>query len=182
MKQIALALLLSLVTVQSAAADITCRPCPFNCRQLGIDERHCSYRDRRYNQCCVDLDDDGKEMLRDYDRSAYGGRPYNDRYDDRRDDRYDDRRDDRYDDRYDDRHHHPRPDYSDWRHGNRPPYDPRRQDPGAYDDRAGYNPGDCPPGFHVNDRKCTDDERRRGCMDQHSPSGQTCVGWRNGRR
>ena len=54
---------------------------------------------------------------------------------------------------------------------------PRRQDNSAYDDRNGYQPGDCPPGYHVNDRKCTNDERKRGCHDQHSPSGQTCVGW-----
>lgn len=49
---------------------------------------------------------------------------------------------------------------------------------GSHGDRPGEVQGDCPNGFHLNDRKCNDDERRRGCMDQHSPSGGTCVGWR----
>ena len=57
-----------------------------------------------------------------------------------------------------------------------------RTDAGAYDDRNGYQPGDCPPGFHVNDRPCTPDERQRGCNDMRSPSGQTCVGWNQRRR
>ncbi len=70
-----------------------------------------------------------------------------------------------------------RPDYRDWRH-NQSYLGWRRNDPGSYDDRYGFRPGDCPPGFHVNERNCTNDERRHGCMDQRSRSGQICVGWR----
>ncbi len=56
-------------------------------------------------------------------------------------------------------------------------YNDRRDDPSAYDDRNGYQPGDCPPGFHVNDRNCTREEHLRGCRDLRSPSNKICVGW-----
>lgn len=81
--------------------------------------------------------------------------------------------------RYNNNWHGYRPDYRDWRGASYSNYyNSRRNDPGAYDDRYGYNPGDCPRGFHVNERNCTHDERRRGCMDLRSPSGRICVGWR----
>ena len=123
-----LAAVACLIGAESAAADEVCRPCPFSCQQIGIDDRDCSNRDQRGNRCCVDLDNRGKDQLRELERN------------------------------------HRR--------------DPRRHDAGAYDDRTGFNPGDCPAGFHVNERNCNDDERRRGCMDKRSPSGQICVGWR----
>lgn len=177
MKYVMLAFAFALIGAQSAVADEVCRPCPFDCSMIGIDQRHCSYRDRRYGACCVDLDNDGKELLQSYDRH-YGRRPdWDDHRSDHRDDRYDDRRDDWRDGRPDYR------DHDDSRHGNygyQPP--PRRRDPGAYDDRNGYQPGDCPVGFHVNERNCNDEERRKGCMDKRSPSGQICVGWRGGQR
>ena len=49
---------------------------------------------------------------------------------------------------------------------------------GSHGDRPGEVQGDCPPGYHINDRNCTDDERRRGCSDLRSPSNQRCVGWK----
>ena len=58
-------------------------------------------------------------------------------------------------------------------------FNDRRNDPNAYDDRTGFSPGDCPRGYHVNDRPCRDDERQRGCQDTRSRSGKTCVGWRD---
>ncbi len=43
-----------------------------------------------------------------------------------------------------------------------------------------YNPParvaeSCPPGFSPSERKCTNDERRRGCKDIRLPSGLGCV-------
>ena len=115
-------------TSHFAYADELCRACPFDCNGIGASSKHCSGREFRNGQCCVDLDRDGQEQLRikDLQNSSYNS---------------------------------------------------RSNDAGAYDDRAGYNPGDCPSGFHVNDRKCSDDERRRGCNDMKSRSGLTCVGW-----
>ncbi len=112
----------------SVQADEVCRPCPFDCNGIGANSKHCSTRSSRTNECCVDLDHEGMDQLRNKDRE----------------------------------------------NNSRPIY---RNDAGAYDDRQGYNPGDCPTGFHVNDRTCTPEERRRGCNDMKSPSGRTCVGW-----
>lgn len=143
-----------------ARADEVCRPCPFNCEYAGIPSRDCSDRGRRGNLCCVDLDRRGQDALRDREQGGGWGN-------------------------------------GDWRWGNRPrdydrpnwdnrnwggghndwSYNNRRNDPGAYDDRYGYQPGDCPPGFHVNERPCTWEERNRGCRDLRSRSGLTCVGW-----
>lgn len=138
---IVLAALACLIGTEVAMADEVCRECPFSCQQIGIDERDCSNRDQRGGRCCVDLDNRGKDQLRE--REQYGAGP---------------------------RHR--------LGNGDHPRRDPRRNDAGAYDDRAGFNPGDCPAGFHVNERNCNDEERRRGCMDKRSPSGQICVGWR----
>lgn len=33
----------------------------------------------------------------------------------------------------------------------------------------------CPPGFSPSERKCSSDERRRGCRDIRTPSGLGCV-------
>jgi hypothetical protein len=33
----------------------------------------------------------------------------------------------------------------------------------------------CPPGFSPSERKCTPEERRRGCRDMRMPSGLGCV-------
>ena len=115
-----------------AFADEVCRPCPFDCEGIGAGRKDCKNLSSHRGQCCVDLDDRGKDKLEDKDyENTYGHRS-------------------------------------------------RLNDPGAYDDKNGYQPGDCPVGYHVNDRPCTNDERRRGCNDVRSPSGQTCVGW-NGR-
>jgi hypothetical protein len=34
---------------------------------------------------------------------------------------------------------------------------------------------ECPPGFQRSERKCTDQERRRGCQDVRTPGGLGCV-------
>jgi hypothetical protein len=34
---------------------------------------------------------------------------------------------------------------------------------------------ECPPGFQQSERKCTDQERRRGCRDVRTPGGLGCV-------
>lgn len=163
-------------SIQPARADEVCRPCPFNCGQLGIDRDDCSNRDRRYGQCCVDLDNEGFAQLRDRERGR-------DRYDHRgRDDRDRDRWshwDNRPRDRHDHGNHygwnHDRGQYSNtnwnrWNDGSRPGE--------SHGDRPGEIQGDCPNGFHWNDRNCTGDERKRGCMDMRSPSNRICVGWR----
>jgi hypothetical protein len=36
-------------------------------------------------------------------------------------------------------------------------------------------PDRCPPGFSPSERKCTPEERRRGCRDMRMPSGLGCV-------
>lgn len=146
-------------------ADQFCRPCPFNCEMINIGIDHCSYRPGYGNNCCVDLDNKGQDRFRDWERrggwgqynrpnyqAPYSGGGWNSG--DRRD-RY---RYDRYD-RYD------RNDGG------------RRRDPGAYDDRYGYQPGACPTGYHVNERGCNPEERRRGCRDLRSPHNEICVGW-----
>lgn len=138
------------LTSFAALAEEVCRACPFDCRGIGASDKDCKNlsSSRGYGQCCVDLDDRGQDQLRRQD--DYNSNSRN-TYNPRQNDsrQYDSRQ-----------------------------YDSRQRDPGAYDDRTGYNPGDCPSGFHVNERKCTDDERRRGCKDMRSPSGLTCVGWR----
>lgn len=128
------------LTSSPASADEVCRPCPFDCEGIGAGRKDCKNLSAYRGQCCVDLDDRGKDQLEDRDReNTYGRHP-----------RYD--REDRY--------------------GRS-----RYNDPGAYDDKNGFQPGDCPVGYHVNDRPCTNDERQRGCSDLRSRSGQTCVGW-----
>lgn len=54
--------------------------------------------------------------------------------------------------------------YGGWR--NPPPPPPSRPAPQV--DR-------CPPGFSPSERKCSSDERRRGCRDIRTPSGLGCV-------
>lgn len=166
---------LSLALVASfsgtAVADEVCRPCPFNCQQLGIRHDDCSNRGSRYGQCCVDLDNDGFRKLRDFDRYGPRGRFDDVRWRDRWGDR--DRNDDwRHRDRY--RHDRGR----DWWWSRDNDYDRRDRWGRSHGDKPGEIQGDCPDGYHYNDRKCTDDERRRGCSDLRSPSGRLCVGWR----
>lgn len=118
-----------------AAAELVCRPCPFDCQGIGFtNDRHCSFRQGRAGECCVDLDGRGMDKLRETDQinqrnAQYGGGGYAQGYG------------------------------------------------GSHGDRPGEVQGDCPNGYHMNDRKCTDDERRRGCSDLRSPSGRLCVGW-----
>ena len=50
----------------------------------------------------------------------------------------------------------------------RDPYNPPITRPSPQQDR-------CPPGFSPSERKCTPDERRRGCRDIRMPSGLGCV-------
>lgn len=40
---------------------------------------------------------------------------------------------------------------------------------------GGYRDENCPPGFSPSERKCTNDERRRGCRDIRLPNGLGCV-------
>ena len=168
-----------------ANAELVCRLCPFSCVDTGARDEDCgdNYM-RRNGKCCVDLDNRGLDALKEHDRRQRGGyypdqvsgggyRPGSHHYDSGYDSNYRDRDGDYNDHGYNDHG------YNDHGYGrpNRPSYDPRRTDPGAYDDRNGYQPGDCPAGYHVNERACTADERRRGCNDLRSRSGQTCVGW-----
>lgn len=165
----------------NASADLVCRLCPFNCEDTGARDQDCGDRyQRRNGKCCVDLDDRGLDALRETDRRRYssgysggygsnsnvanGYRPdYSGGYSWDRGDR-------------DGGYNRPnRPNSYDNRYENE--YDRRRTDPSAYDDRNGYQPGDCPTGYHVNERECNPDERRRGCHDMRSRSGQICVGW-----
>ena len=150
----------------AAEAELVCRPCPFTCDSTGARDADCGERRSRQGQCCVDLDNRGLEALEQRDRQSQRSGYRYDYESDKNDNRY----------YYDhDHRRHVRPGN---RNGNRSATSSMRlYDPGAYDDRNGYNPGDCPQGFHVNDRGCNDDERRRGCKDQNSPSGRICVGW-----
>jgi len=50
----------------------------------------------------------------------------------------------------------------------RDPYRPPITRPAPQQDR-------CPPGFSPSERKCSPDERRRGCRDMRMPSGLGCV-------
>lgn len=49
-----------------------------------------------------------------------------------------------------------------------PPQPPQYSRPSPQSDR-------CPPGFSPSERKCTQEERRRGCRDMRLPSGLGCV-------
>ena len=191
-KSFLLFLALFFISSLSAIADEVCRPCPFSCRLIQISERDCSDRNSNRGLCCVDLDDRGQEQLRRQSDAHYG-----------RNRHYDD---DDFWNSNNDSHHHRNDnwgssnwdrrgeDWRDWDRENRAwrdrwereqaerYEDRRRRDPGSYDDRYGYQPGDCPLGYHVNDRECTFDERQRGCSDLRSRSGQVCVGWNVRRR
>ena len=190
------AVILSLsIGFSSASADEFCRPCPFDCERIGAGHKDCrNLDDGRRGECCVDLNGRGQDLLHRQERD--GGRGY----DDRERDSYDfdevcrscpfdcrgigaEHRDCHNTDgrrgeccvelsRYGKDQLRRKDDENSYR------YDSRRRDPGAYDDKAGFKPGDCPSGFHVNDRLCNSDERHRGCKDMRSPSGQICVGWR----
>lgn len=52
----------------------------------------------------------------------------------------------------------------------------RRRDQGSYAPPPPPPPQDrCPPGYSPSERKCSPDERRRGCKDIRLPSGLGCV-------
>ena len=64
-----------------AHADLTCRPCPFDCGGIGAGSDHCSSRGIINGQCCVDLDHKGQRILQDTDavnsnRQQYGNQGY----------------------------------------------------------------------------------------------------------
>lgn len=194
-----------LLCSSSARADEVCRPCPFNCYYIGIDRKDCSDRGQRRGMCCVDLDNRGQDRLREIEEQRFGsGGPMNSNWGNNNWGNHNHNWGGNHwgnnsnwnsgnwnNGNWNNNGNHGN---GNWNNGNwnnnwgnnggsqgwNNPN--RRNDPGAYDDRNGYQPGDCPPGYHVNERPCTPEERGRGCNDLRSRSGQTCVGWNQRRR
>lgn len=140
----------------AVSAEELCRACPFDCRGIGAGPKHCRDNGFHYGQCCVDLDKKGRKQLseKDYENSQRAS--------------------------YHQEHYHYGPERDGY---NRGQYGWGQNDWGngygrSHGDRPGEIQGDCPNGYHWNDRNCNDNERRNGCSDLRSPSGRICVGWR----
>lgn len=144
------AAVVSILSVSAAYAGPYCRPCPFSCYELGLENRDCTFLSDSRGVCCVDLSKKGHELVREQDRVAQGGRPgYGDRP---------------YDGGYG------RPPYYGDQLGGRPYPQDNRPPPPPVAVRE-----QCPPGFSPSEQKCSPEERRRGCKDIRLPGGLGCV-------
>ena len=157
---------LSLILTSSASADEFCRPCPFDCISIGVDSSHCGSRGVKSGLCCVDLDNDGQNQLRNsnYNNSNYNNSGYNNSG-------------------YNNSNECP---------SGFSPRDHRCSDSerasGCKDSRSSRGRScikwsrakvrgrECPRGFSLRARRCSPQEKARGCKDMKSRSGgRTCI-------
>ena len=170
------ALLFIFSTASSALADEFCRPCPFDCISIGVSSDHCSSRGVLDGLCCVDLDNDGQDQLRNYGGGNRGIRPGGRRGGDfrgqgiRPDGRFNGVRDGRRGVRPGGRFNGVR----DGRRGGRRDFNNTNTSIGTSNE--------CPSGFNLRDFRCSDSERANGCQDTRSASGRSCIRWGRAQR